>query len=66
MQMRRKRNYAMMKLNVAKTVVLANVRIVLILSCVELIGKELHQEVVDQGKEVAEYLILLKKSPKTH
>ena len=38
----------------------------LILSCVELIGKELRQEVVDKGKEVAEYLILFKKSPKTH
>ena len=38
----------------------------LILSCVELIGKELRHEVVDEGKEVAEYLILLKKSPKTH
>ena len=38
----------------------------LILPCVELIGKELLQEVVDEGKEVAEYLILLKKSPKTH
>ena len=38
----------------------------LILSCVELIGKELRQEVVDEGKEVAKYLILLKKSPKTH
>ena len=36
----------------------------LILSCVELIGKELRQEVVDEGKEVAEYLILLKKSQK--
>ena len=38
----------------------------LILSCVELMGKELRQEVVDEGKEVAKYLILLKKSPKTH
>ena len=37
----------------------------LILSCVELIGKELRHEVVGEGKEVAEYLILLKKSPKT-
>ena len=38
----------------------------LILSCVELIGKELRQEVVDVDREVAKYLILLKKSPKTH
>ena len=36
----------------------------LILSCVELIGKELRQEVVDEGKEVMEYLILLKKVAK--
>ena len=36
----------------------------LILSCVELIGKELRQEVVDEGKEVAEYLILFKKVAK--
>ena len=38
----------------------------LILSCVELIGKELRQEVVDGDKEVVEYLILLKKLPKIH
>ena len=38
----------------------------LILSCVELIGREMRQEVVDEGKEVAEYLILFKKSPKNH
>ena len=36
----------------------------LILSYVELIGKELRQEVVDEGKEVSEYLILLKKVTK--
>ena len=36
----------------------------LILSCVELIGKELRQEVVDGDKEVVEYLILLKKVAK--
>ena len=36
----------------------------LILSCVELIGKELHQEVVDADKEIVEYLILLKKVAK--
>ena len=36
----------------------------LILSCVELIGKELRQEVVDEDKEVAEYLVLLKKVAK--
>ena len=38
----------------------------LILSCVELIGREMRQEVVDEDKEVAEYLILFKKSPKNH
>ena len=38
----------------------------LILSCVELIGREMRQEVVDEGKEVAEYLILFKKSSKNH
>ena len=38
----------------------------LILSCVELIDKELRQEVADGDKEVMEYLILFKKSPKTY
>ena len=36
----------------------------LISSCVELIGKEPGQEVVDEGKEVAEYSILLQKVAK--
>ena len=36
----------------------------LILSCIELISKELRQEVVDEGKEVTEYLILFKKVAK--
>ena len=36
----------------------------LILSCVELIVKELCQEVIDGDKEVVEYLILLKKVAK--
>ena len=38
----------------------------LILSCVELIDKELRQEVADGDKEVMEYLILFKKSPKIY
>ena len=73
--MRRKRNYVMMKLNVPKRVVLPNGRTFVArykqISRAELppnivIGKELRQEVVDEGEEVAEYLILFRKSPKTH
>ena len=66
-----KRNYAIMKLNVPKRVVLPNCR-TFVARCkrisrgglppnivmLELIGKD--QEVVDEGKEVA------KKLPKTH
>ena len=70
--MRGKRNYVMMKLNVPKRVVLPNGRT--FVCCYKRISRAelppnivmLCQEVVDEGKEVAEYLILLKKSPKTH
>ena len=77
--MRRKRNYAMMKLNVPKRAVLPNGRTFVArykrISRSELppnivmrrtYDKELHQEIVDEGKEVVEYLILFKKLPKTH
>ena len=66
----------MMKHNVPKRVTLPNGRILLliireylkenchlILLCIELMRKELCQEVEDVDKEVAEFLILLKKSP---
>ena len=70
--MRRKRNYAIMKLNVPKRVTLPNGRTFVArykrISRGELppnivmrrtyIGKELHHEAVDIDKRVAEYLIL--------
>ena len=75
--MRRKRNYAMMKLKFQKGWYYQMVELslpvineslgqncLLILSCVELIGKELRQEVIDVDREVAKYLILLKKVAK--
>ena len=69
----------MMKLNVPKRAVLPNGRT--FVACYKRISrselppnivmrrtydKELHQEIVDEGKEVVEYLILFKKLPKTH
>ena len=72
--MRRKRNYAKMKLNVPKRVTLPNGRTFVAhykrISRAELPPiivmrrKELHQEVIDKGNKVAEYLILLKKVAK--
>ena len=66
--MRRKKSYAMMKLNVPKRVKLPKVEHLLlvikeylednchrILLCVELMRKELCQEVEDVDKEVAEF-----------
>ena len=69
----------MMKLNVPKRAVLPNGRTFVarykrisrselppnIVMC-KTYDKELHQEIVDEGKEVVEYLILFKKLPKTH